>query len=139
MKNPFSRKKNSGEKGKEKRQGRFSDNVKDFFDPAPQKEKVLRHEDFRGAGDDYYATVSARYKITQRIFSVLFVVFLLFSILTNITNITYGNLFYFVRDFGNAVDIASTNYETVSYDVLRDQNFSLFRGGIVDQILHHQN
>ena len=30
-----------------------------FFNPEPQKEKVLRHEDFNAAGDVYYASVSA--------------------------------------------------------------------------------
>lgn len=108
----------------------FADDLASFFDPEPQKEKILRHEDFRAAGDEYYAVVSARYKIAGRIFAVLCVVFLLFSILTNIREITYGNLFYFARDFGTAVDIASTDYETLSYDVYKDQNFSLFRGGI---------
>ena len=108
----------------------FADDLASFFDPEPQKEKILRHEDFRAAGDEYYAVVSARYKIAGRIFAVLCVVFILFSILTNIREITYGNLFYFARDFGTAVDIASTDYETLSYDVYKDQNFFLFRGGI---------
>ena len=133
MKAPFFRKKNSEDQREDSVGGRikrFAEGVADFFDPEPEKEKVLRREDFRGAGDDYYAVVSSRYKIAERIFAVLCVIFLLFSIFTNISDITYGNLFYFVRDFGTAVDIASTDYETLSYDVYKNQNFTLFRGGI---------
>lgn len=101
-----------------------------FFQTEPQKEKVLRREDLDGAGDTYYATVSAGYKVAQRIFCVILVAFLLISIVTNYREITYGNLFYFVRDFGNAVDLASSGNETLSYDVYPNQNFSLYRGGI---------
>ena len=108
----------------------FFEKLAGFFSADPQKEKILRHEDFQGAGDPYYATVSARYKIAQRVLVALLVVFLLFSIFTNIREITYGNLFYFARDFGNAVDIASIDYETLSYDVYQNQNFSLYRGGL---------
>ena len=98
MKIPFFKKNdNEDEKADEGgRVGRFASGIADFFDPEPEKEKILRHEDFRGAGDEYYATVSSRYKIAQRVFSVLCVVFLLFSILTNVTDITYENLFYFL-------------------------------------------
>lgn len=104
--------------------------VADFFDPEPEKEKILRHEDFGGVGDEYYAVVSSRYKIVGRLFAVLCVLFLLISILTNISNITYENLFYFAREFGSAVDMASVDHETVSYDVYKDQNFTLYRGGL---------
>jgi len=109
---------------------RITEKLTEFFSAEPQKEKILRHEDFAGAGDGFYATVSARYKVAQRICVLLLVVFLLFSIFTNIRSITYGNFFYFVRDFGNAVDIEQTDYETLSYDVYKNQKFSLYRGGI---------
>lgn len=131
MKAPFWEKKNKEDaEGEASRVGRFTERLTGFFSTEPQKEKILRHEDFARAGDVYYASVSARYKVAQRILVLLLVVFLLFSIFTNIREITYGNFFYFVRDFGNAVDIASTNYETLSYDVYQNQNFSLYRGGI---------
>lgn len=129
MKNPFSRKKNI-DTDNEKSSASFAENLARFFSAAPQKEKILRREDFAGAGDTYYASVSARYKVAQRIFALILVIFLLFSIFTNIRNITYGNLFYFIRDFGNAVDMDSINYESVSYDVYSDQHFTIFRGGI---------
>ena len=132
MKLPFwnkdSEKENNEEKGKSK--NAFFDRVAGFFSADPQKEKILRYEDFQNATDPYYATVSARYKVTQRVLALLLLVFLLFSIFTNIKEITYGNLFYFVRDFGNAVDIASIDYETLSYDVYPNQNFSMYRGGV---------
>lgn len=133
MKTPFWKKLNREGRDEQKASGRdssFAERFANFFSSEPQKEKILRHEDFARAGDTYYATVSARFKVAQRIFVLLLVVFLLFSIFTNIREITYGNLYYFVRDFGNAVDMESTNYETLSYDVYRDQNFSLYRGGI---------
>ncbi len=131
MKAPFWKKKNrDGDVGEGGRSNRFAENLARFFSTEPQKEKILRHEDFAGAGDVYYASVSARYKVAQRVLVLLLVVFLLFSIFSNIREITYGNFFYFVRDFGNAVDIESTNYETLSYDVYQNQNFSLYRGGI---------
>lgn len=133
MKNPFSKKDNKDEKdsqGESSAINRFAEKLAGFFSADPQKEKILRHEDFAGAGDTFYATVSARYKVAQRVIVLLLLVFLLFSIFANIKEITYGNLFYFVRDFGNAVDIESTNYETLSYDVYPNQKFSLYRGGI---------
>ena len=133
MKTPFWKKFNSDghdEKKTSGASGGFAERFASFFSSEPQKEKILRHEDFARAGDTYYATVSARFKVAQRVLVLLLVVFLLFSIFTNIKEITYGNLYYFVRDFGNAVDMESTNYETLSYDVYRDQTFSLYRGGI---------
>ena len=128
MKAPFWKKLNKDENGSAS--GGFAERFTGFFSAEPQKEKILRHEDFAQAGDVYYASVSARYKVAQRILVLLLVFFLLFSIFTNIKEITYGNLFYFVRDFGNAVDIESTNYETLSYDVYQNQVFSLYRGGV---------
>ena len=132
MKIPFwqkdSPKENKSENAKSK--NAFFERVAGFFSADPQKEKILRYEDFQNATDPYYATVSARYKVIQRLLALLLVVFLLFSIFTNIKEITYGNLFYFVRDFGNAVDIASTDYETLSYDVYPNQSFSMYRGGV---------
>ena len=133
MKIPFWKKQNTEKKDARKEWGgvgEFAENLARFFSPEPQKEKILRHEDFARAGDAYYATVSARYKVAQRVFVLLLVLFLLFSIFTNIREITYGNFFYLVRDFENAVDIESTNYETLSYDVYRDQTFSLYKGGM---------
>ena len=114
----------------EKSKNAFFERLAGFFSADPQKEKILRYEDFQNATDPYYATVSARYKVTQRVLALLLVLFLLISIFTNIKEITYGNLFYFVRDFGNAVDIASIDYETLSYDVYPNQSFSMYRGGI---------
>lgn len=128
MKIPFWKKQNN-EEGAEEKAG-FAERVARYFSTEPQKEKILRHEDFARAGDAYYATVSARYKIGQRVFSLLLILFLLVSIFANIKSITYGNFFYFVRDFGNAVDIESTNYETLTYDVYQNQTFSLYRGGL---------
>lgn len=133
MKTPFWKKLNSEGRDEKKASGTdsgFAERFASFFSSEPQKEKILRHEDFARAGDTYYATVSARFKVAQRIFVLVLVVFLLFSIFANIRDITYSNLYYFVRDFGNAVDMESTNYETLSYDVYRDQSFSLYRGGI---------
>lgn len=129
MKAPFWKKLNK-DSGGGASPGGFAQKFTGFFSAEPQKEKILRHEDFARAGDVYYASVSARYKVVQRILVLLLIVFLLFSIFTNIKEITYGNLFYFVRDFGNAVDIESTNYETLSYDVYQNQVFSLYRGGV---------
>ncbi len=128
MKIPFWKKQNNDEDGGEKIS--FAERIAAYFSAEPQKEKILRREDFAGAGDAYYATVSARYKIAQRVFSLLLILFILISIFANIRDITYGNFFYFVRDFGNAVDIESTNYETLAYDVYPNQTFSLYRGGL---------
>ena len=139
VKNPFSNFFKKDDKNKTQKENggaeasfvdRITEKLTEFFSAEPQKEKILRHEDFAGAGDRFYATVSARYKVAQRICVVLLVIFLLFSIFTNIRNITYGNFFYFVRDFGNAVDIEQTDYETLSYDFYQNQKFSLYRGGI---------
>ncbi|MBQ4136324.1 MAG: hypothetical protein IJD73_04575 [Clostridia bacterium] len=42
-----------------KKKGKFFNRVGGFFDPEPQKERVLSKEDFKGAGDVYFASVSA--------------------------------------------------------------------------------
>ena len=134
MKFPFWKKDTVEEKENQNKEAdgksAFFDRVTGFFSAEPQKEKILRYEDFQNATDPYYATVAARYKVAQRILALILVLFLLFSIFTNIKEITYGNLFYFVRDFGNAVDMASIDYETLSYDVYPNQNFSMYRGGV---------
>ena len=101
-----------------------------FFDPEPQKEKVLRHEDFNAAGDTYYASVSVGYKISQRILIILLVLFLIFSLVTNFREITYDNFFYLIKDFSAAMDVESTNYDTLSYGSDTRHFFSLFRGGL---------
>ena len=59
------------------------DRVGGFFDPEPQKERVLSKEDFKGAGDVYFASISAFYKVIERILWVLLILFLVFSLLTN--------------------------------------------------------
>ena len=89
--------------------------VKNFFSLEPQKEKVLRHKDFNAAGDIYYANVSSVYKISQRVLVLILVVFLLFSVISNFGEITYDNFFYLFKDFSNAVDIESSNYDSLSY------------------------
>lgn len=109
--------------------GLFS-KIGDFFNPEPQKEKVLRHEDFNRAGDVYYATVSASYKISQRILVLLLVIFLIFSLITNFREITYENFFYLLKDFSAAVDTEDSVYDTLSYDSNTRHFFCLYRGGL---------
>lgn len=104
--------------------------VKGFFDPQPQKEKVLRHEDFNKAGDTYYASVAVGYKISQRILLLVLVLFIVFSVITNFREITYDNFFYLIKDFSSAVDLESTNRDSLSYDSNDRQFFSLYRGGL---------
>lgn len=128
MKNPFSRKDNSSENN-ETNSGILK-KISKFFSPEPQKEKVLRHEDFKAAGDTYYATVSAGYKISQRILILILTVFLVFSLITNFREITYDNFFYLIKDFSAAVDIEASNYQTLSYDSDSRHFFALYRGGL---------
>lgn len=134
MKIPFGKKKQSNyteqETNNTAKTPHIFGKVGRFFNPVPQKEKVLRHEDFNAAGDTYYATVSAGYKVTQRILVLLLVLFLLFSLVTNFREITYDNFFYLMKDFSAAVDIESSNYNTLSYDSDTRHFFSLFRGGL---------
>lgn len=101
-----------------------------LFNPEPQKEKVLRHEDFNGAGDVYYATVSVGFKITQRVFVLVLVLFLIISFATNFREITYENFFYLLKDFSSAFEIETTAYETLSYDSDSRHFFALYRGGL---------
>jgi len=101
-----------------------------YFNPEPQKERVLRHEDFNAAGDVFYASVSAGYKISQRIIVIILVIFLLFSLITNFSQITYDNFFYLLKDFAAAADVESTNYDTLSYTSDPRNFFALYRGGL---------
>ena len=123
-------KKKSAEDKTDKRFANFSCVVSKYFSAEPEREKVLRYEDFDAAGDTYYASVSARYKILQRIFLVCLAVFTIVSVTVNFKHITYDNLFYLVKDFNTAVDTESVRYETLSYDAAVGQSFSLYRGGL---------
>ena len=125
MKTPFEKK-----SSKERSEQSFAQRIGRFFSPEPQKEKVLHHEDFNAAGDVYYATVSAGYKVAQRLLWLIFIFFMIFSITLNYKEITYDNFFYLLKDFSSAVDAESTNYETLSYESDSRQNFALYRGGI---------
>ncbi len=109
---------------------RFFSKVGDYFSPEPQKEKVLRHEDFNRAGDTYYATVSVGYKILQRIILLILVVFLLISLVTNFREITYDNFFYLVKDFSAVADTGSASRDILSYDSNTRHTFSLYKGGL---------
>lgn len=119
--------KGKGKRGKKK----VFDTVGGFFDPEPQKEKVLNKEDFRGAGDVYFASISAFYKVIERILWVLLILFVVFSLLTNYREITFNNFFYLLKDFSSAIDSETSNYQVLSYDSDERQKFALFRGGIV--------
>jgi len=134
MKRPFkgSDPKDSG-KGANVREkaSELFEKTKQFFSTEPQKEKVLRHEDFNAAGDVYYANVSAAYKVAQRLLWLAFILFMILSILFNYREITYDNFFYLIKDFSGAVDSDGVNYETLSYESDDRQNFSLYRGGLV--------
>ena len=117
--------------GKKKTKKDFFNKVGGFFDPEPQKERVLSKEDFRRAGDVYFASVSAFYKVVERILWVLLILFLVFSLMTNYKEITFNNFFYLLKDFSSAADTETSNYQILSYDSDKRQKFSLFRGGIV--------
>ena len=104
--------------------------IGNYFNTEPQKEKVLKHEDFDAAGDVYYATVSAHYKVAQRVLVLVLVLFLLFSVIANYKEITFDNFYYLVKDFTSASDAGQNNYETLSYESDSRQSFVLYRGGI---------
>lgn len=132
MKHPFQgrRKDDLTQENTESSEQSFVGKLGSFFNPEPQKEKVLRHEDFTAAGDPYYATVSAGYKIAGRVFWLFFVVFMVFSIATNYKEITYDNFFYLIKDFTSAADAGNNTYETLSYESDSRQTFTLYRGGV---------
>ncbi len=131
MKNPFKKTEKSENNGKKNTApSAFIGKISEFFNPEPQKEKVLKHEDFNRAGDTYYATVSAAYKISQRILILLLVLFLLISLVTNFRSITYDNFFFLLKDFSTAAGSETLNYDTLSYDSNTRHFFSLYRGGL---------
>ncbi len=101
-----------------------------YFSAEPEKEKVLKQENFDGAGDVYYANVCAWYKVLGRIFLALLAVFSIVSVTVNFKHITYDNFFFLIKDFSTAIDTESVNYETLSYDASSDQSFCLYRGGL---------
>lgn len=109
----------------------FFGRVGDYFNPEPQKERVLKHEDFKRAGDTYYASVSAFYKIIERLLWLVLAVFLAFSVITNYKEITFDNFFYLLKDFSSASDSDVPDYQVLSYDSDSRQNFELYRGGLV--------
>lgn len=108
----------------------FAKKIGSYFNTEPQKERVLKHEDFNAAGDVYYASVSAHYKVAQRILGLFLAVFLVISIFANYKEITYDNFFYLLKDFTSAADAGNNYYETLSYESDSRQRFTLYRGGI---------
>lgn len=124
----FDRQTSSEKEGQEKK---FFDKVGDYFNPEPQKERVLRQEDFNAAGDVYYASVSAFYKIAERLLWLVLAVFMFFSIVTNYREITFDNFFYLLKDFSSASESEVPNYQVLSYDSDSRQTFALYRGGLV--------
>lgn len=139
MKNPFEKLKEKFNKGSDdtslgsSESGFWTSTLKkigNYFNTEPQKEKVLKHEDFDAAGDVYYASVSAHYKVAQRVLVLILVFFLLFSIATNYREITFNNFYYLIKDFTSASDAGQNYYETLSYESDSRQNFVLYRGGI---------
>lgn len=116
---------------KEEGQKKFFDKVGDYFNPEPQKERVLKQEDFNAAGDVYYASVSAFYKIAERLLWLILAVFMFFSILTNYREITFDNFFYLLKDFSSASESEVPGYQVLSYDADSRQTFALYRGGLV--------
>ena len=117
--------------GEEDAESNILGRVGSFFDPDPQKEKVLSREDFNAAGDVYYASVSAFYKVAERLLWVVLAIFMAFSLATNYKEITYSNFFYLIRDFSTATESNASNYQILSYDSGDRQQFSLYRGGLV--------
>ena len=109
----------------------FFGRVGDYFNPEPQKERVLRHEDFNRAGDTYYASISAFYKIIERLLWLVLAAFMTFSVITNYKEITFNNFFYLLKDFSSASDSDVPNYQVLSYDSDSRQTFELYRGGLV--------
>ena len=105
--------------------------VGNLFNPTPQKEKVLRREDFNAAGDTYYASVSVAYKIIERVLIIILAIFLVVSLVSNFSLITYDNFFYLLKDFSAAVDIETSTYNTLSYGSNTRHFFSLYRDGLV--------
>ena len=128
--NSFLKKENSDDARSDNRFDRFTRTVSKYFSAEPEKERVLRYEDFDRAGDTYYATVSAWYKVMQRVFLLCLAVFASVSIAVNFRHITYDNFFYLIKDFETAVDTENLGYETLSYDASSNQSFSLYRGGL---------
>ena len=104
--------------------------LRDYFNTEPQRIKVLSQEDFNAAGDTYYASVSASYKVAQRILIILLVFFIVISVIANFNEITYDNFHYLIKDFTSASDAGNNTYTTLSYESDSRQNFVLFRGGI---------
>ena len=109
----------------------FFGRVSDYFNPEPQKERVLSQEDFNRAGDTYYASISAFYKVIERLLWMVLAVFLAFSIITNYQEITFNNFFYLMKDFSTASDSDVPDYQVLSYDSDSRQTFALYRGGLV--------
>ncbi len=108
----------------------FFKKVGHYFSHEPQKEKVLRHEDFNRVGDTYYASVSAGYKVVQRIILLVLVFFLLISFVTNFSEITYDNFFYLIKDFSAVADSGGASSDILSYDSNTRHFFALYKGGL---------
>lgn len=121
----------TNEDSSSKQASKIFERVSDYFNPEPQKERVLSQEDFNRAGDTYYASVSAFYKVVERLLWIVLAIFLVFSVTTNYQEITFNNFFYLMKDFSTASDSDVPDYQVLSYDSDSRQTFALYRGGLV--------
>ena len=79
----------------------------------------------------YFDTLSDKYLKASHILYIALAACLLLTLLFNAKLLTYNNFNYLIRDFNAAIDLASENYNSISYSNDELRVTKNFRGGII--------
>ena len=80
---------------------------------------------------NYFASLADKYSIVSHILYIVLVACLVFTLLFNSKLLTYNNFNYLLRDLDSAAEIASQNYNSISYTNDELRVTKSFRGGII--------
>jgi hypothetical protein len=80
---------------------------------------------------NYFLTLADNYSKASHILFISLAVCLIFTLLFNSKLLTYNNFNYLLKDIDSAVEIASENYNSISYTNDELRVTKSFRGGIV--------
>lgn len=79
----------------------------------------------------YFSALSEGYRKAAQIFCIVLVLFFLLTLLFNSKLLTYTNFNYLLRDLDAAADLASDNYNSISYTNDELRVTANYRGGII--------
>ena len=87
-----------------------------------------------GASDvnnNYFSSLAEKYSKASHILYIALAVCFILTLIFNSRILTYNNFSYLFKDFNTAAEIASSNYNSISYSNDKFRTTKNFRGGII--------